>query len=189
MARQVDHAEIKTGQLLTMLMSTLAFFLQDTSWLIALGLIFLVTALARPLSPFVLTYRYLIAPTGLMHSDYRLDNIQPHSFGQLIGAVTVGVVLLLHYSGFEWAAWSVVGVLFGLTLVSYLGWCIGCFLYYQFNRLGLKGFFRHAPTDRSVTLGSRPKTQQTAKQNDGGIKGGGVTSDNHLHQLKVVASL
>lgn len=159
MTRHVDHAEIKTGQLLTLLMSAGAFFLHDPRWLIALGLIFLITALARPLSPFVWTYRYLVAPLRLMRSDYRLDNIQAHSFGQFVGAATVGVILALFYGGFEMAAWAVVGVLFGLTLISYLGWCLGCFLYYQLNRLGLKGFFRHAPMDRSVILGGRPRTR------------------------------
>lgn len=159
MARQVDHAEIKTGQLLTMLISAAAFFLQDPRLLIALGAIFFVTAVVRPLSPFVWTYRYLVAPLRLMRSDYRLDNIQAHSFGQLVGAATVAVILALFQAGFEAAAWAVVWVLFGLTLISYLGWCIGCFLYYQLNRLGLKGFFRHAPTDRSVVLGGRPRTK------------------------------
>jgi hypothetical protein len=159
MARQVDHAEIKTGQLLTMLVSAAAFFLQDPRWLMGLGLIFLVTAVARPLSPFVWTYRYLVAPLRLMRSDYRLDNIQAHSFGQLVGAATVVVILALLHAGFAVAAWIVVGVLFGLTLISYLGWCVGCFLYYQLNRLGLKGFFRHAPTDRTVILGGRPRAK------------------------------
>lgn len=145
-----------------MLTSAIAFFLHDPSWLIGLGLIFFVTAVARPLSPFVWTYRYLVAPLRWMRSDYRLDNIQAHSFGQLVGAATVVVIFALLNGGFETAAWVVVWVLFGLTLVSYLGWCIGCFLYYQLNRLGLKGFFRHAPTDRSVVPGSRPRTKPPA---------------------------
>ena len=164
MARPVDHAEIKTGQLLTMAMSAAAFFLHDPRWLIALGVIFLVTATARPLSPFVCVYRYLVAPMRLMRSDYRLDNIEAHSFGQLVGAATVVVILGLLYGGFGVAAWSMVWVLFGLTLISYLGWCIGCFFYYQLHRLGLKGFFRHAPTDRSVVLGARPRAKPEGGQ-------------------------
>lgn len=154
---QVDHAEIKLGQILTMALSALAFVLSDPRWLIALGGIFLITALIRPLSPFVLLYRLVIRPLNVMHSDYRLDNIQPHSFGQLIGALTAAIAFVLIHQGFIIAGWTVVWILFGLTLVSYLGWCIGCFMYYQLNRLGLKGFFRHAPTDNSVVLGQRPK--------------------------------
>ncbi len=156
MSVQVDHAEIKLGQILTMAMSVAAFTLSEPKWLMALGAIFLVTALFRPLSPFVLIYRHVVRPLKVMHSDYRLDNIQPHAFGQVIGAVTVAIAITLLYMGFNAAGWTIVWILVGLTLVSYLGWCIGCFMYYQLNRLGLKGFFRHAPTDRSVVLGQRP---------------------------------
>lgn len=157
MAAQVDHAEIKLGQILTMVMAIAAFALSDARWLIALGAIFLVTGTARPLSPFVLLYRHVVRPLGIMHSDYRLDNIQPHAFGQIIGALTAALALALLHSGHAIAGWAVVGILTGLTLVSYLGWCIGCFMYYQLNRLGLRGFFRHAPTDRSVIPGQRPR--------------------------------
>lgn len=159
MSAQVDHAEIKLGQIFTMLMSGAAFALSDPKWLIALGAIFLITGLFRSFSPFVLVYRHVVRPLKIMRSDYRLDNIQPHAFGQLIGAVTVAISVALLYSGYNTAGWIIVLVLIGLTLVSYLGWCIGCFMYYQLNRLGLKGFFRHAPTDDSVTLGQRPRTK------------------------------
>jgi len=154
---QVDHAEIKTGQLFTLAFSALAFLFQEPYWLAALGIVFLITVMYRPASPFVLAYRHLVSPLGLMRSDYRLDNIQPHTFGQLVGALTVGAALLLLFGGYAAAAWVVVGVLFGLTLASYLGWCMGCFLYFQLNRLGLRGFFRHAPTDTSVFPGRRPR--------------------------------
>lgn len=157
MSTQVDHAEIKTGQLMTIFIAVAAFVAREPAWLIALGAFFLVTALFRPLSPFVISYRLLVKPLGLMKSDYRLDNIQAHAFGQLIGAVVAAVCVALLYNGYALAGWALVWVLVALTLVSYLGWCIGCFLYYQFNRLGLKGFFRHAPTDKSVIPGQRPR--------------------------------
>jgi len=156
---QVDHAEIKTGQLLTMLIAVVAFVTKEPAWLMALVLFFLVTAFYRPASPFVLVYRFFIKPFGLMQSDYRLDNIQPHAFGQLVGALTVAVCLTLLYLDYLTAGWIILWILIGLTLVSWLGWCIGCFLYFQLNRLGLKGFFRHAPTDKSVVAGQRPRRQ------------------------------
>ena len=157
MSMQVDHAEIKLGQIFTLLMSAAAFVFMEPMYLITLGGIFLVTALYRPFSPFVLAYRYIAKPMGLMRSDYRLDNIQPHAFGQLIGAVTVAIAVVLLHMGYGTAGWAIVWILFGLTLVSYLGWCIGCFLYYQLYRLGLQGFFSHAPTDSSAQSGQRPK--------------------------------
>ena len=157
MTTQVDHAEIKLGQILTMLLAVLAFVTKQPAYLIALGAVFLVTGFYRPLSPFVLIYRLIVRPLGIMRSDYRLDNIQPHAFGQIIGALTVLIAVALLYRGYGTAAWIVVCILFGLTLISYLGWCIGCFFYYQLNRFGLKCLLRHAQTDKSVPLGQRPR--------------------------------
>ncbi len=157
MTTQVDHAEIKLGQILTMLLVVLAFVTKQPAYLMVLGAVFLVTGFYRPLSPFVLIYRIIVRLLGIMSSDYRLDNIQPHAFGQLIGALTVLIAVALLFMDYGTAAWIIVGILFGLTLISYLGWCIGCFFYYQLNRFGLKGFFRHAPTDKSVPLGQRPR--------------------------------
>jgi len=155
-AAYVDHAEIKMGQILTMAISAAALVLQMPMLLAVLGVIFLLSGTVRALSPFSWLYRGVVQPSGIIRSDYRLDNIQPHKFGQLVGALTVVVALGLIQAGYAWAGWAVVVVLMVLTLVSYAGWCIGCYLYYQLNRLGLGGFFKHAPTDKSVRLGMRP---------------------------------
>lgn len=163
-AAYVDHAEIKMGQILTMAISAAALVLQIPALLAVLGVTFLLSGTVRALSPFSWLYRGVVRPSGIIRSDYRLDNIQPHKFGQLVGAFTVVAALGLIQAGYTLAGWGVVVVLMVLTLVSYAGWCIGCYLYYQLNRLGLGGFFKHAPTDKSVRLGMRPGKVQS-KQN------------------------
>lgn len=153
----IDHAEIKLGQIITIAIASTALALQQELPLLILGALFLLAGTLRSLSPVSLLYHWVVRPLRLMRSDYRLDNIQPHKFGQLIGAATVIIALALFEYGFTVAGWGVVVVLIALTVVSYAGWCIGCFLYYQFNRLGLGGFFRHAPKDRGVFPGMRPR--------------------------------
>ena len=157
MASYVDHAEIKMGQLLTIGISGVALGMQDTLPLMLLGVVFLLSGSVRSVSPFSLLYQWVVSPLQLMKSDYRLDNIQPHKFGQLIGALTVVIAVGLIEYGYQTAGWIVVGVLIALTAISYAGWCIGCFMYYQLNRLGLRGFFKHAPKDKTVFPGMRPK--------------------------------
>lgn len=157
MASNVDHGEIKLGQLLTIALSIAALALGEPWLLVVLGVAFLLAGTVRALSPFGAVYRLVVRPLGLMRSDYRLDNPQAHQFGQLVGVATVAVAWGLIQAGYPAAGWVVVGVLIALTAVSYFGWCIGCFFYYQLNRLGLRGFFGHAPTDRSVFPGRRPR--------------------------------
>lgn len=159
MPQAIDHAEIKTGQLLTMALAVGAYMLDNQYLILALAALFLVTALYRSASPFVLFYRLLVRPLHLMRSDYRLDNIQPHSFGQFIGALTALAAFILLFRGWSITGWGVVWVLILLTFISFRGWCIGCFLYYQLNRVGLGGFFRHKPTDNDQVLGARPRVK------------------------------
>ena len=157
MSNQVDHAEIKMGQVLTIIISGIALILQNIIPLIILAGIFLLSGTVRSISPFSLLYRWIIKPLKIIKSDYRLDNIQPHKFGQLIGAITVVLALALIQFGYTTAGWIIVGVLIALTAISYAGWCVGCYMYYQLNRLGLGGFFKHSPTDKSVITGARPR--------------------------------
>jgi hypothetical protein len=130
---------------------------QQTLPLMLLCAVFLLSGSIRAVSPFTLLYRWVVSPLHLIRSDYRLDNIQPHKFGQLVGALTVVIALGLIEVGYPMVGWSVVAVLIGLTVTSFSGWCIGCFLYYQLNRLGLRGFFQHAPKDKGVSSGKRPR--------------------------------
>ena len=157
MSYPVDHSEIKFGQLATITLASVALYLQDARYLWFLGaILFLGGTPLRPFSPFVFIYKFFIKPLTIMKPDYRLDNIQSHKFGQLVGVLTVGMILSLFYFNFTLSGWVAVGILIGLTTVSYLGWCIGCFIYYQLNRLGIKGFFKHAPADKTVIPGQRP---------------------------------
>lgn len=154
---KVDHSAIKTGQLLSI--ATLLAALMLGRWEIvgALAIIFLITALINPLGPFVLFYRLLLKPVGLVKPDMRIDNLQPHLFGQAVGAASAAIAAFALYAGYAQAGWILVGVLVALTAISFKGWCIGCFLYYQMNRMGLRGFFAHKPTDTEVVLGARPR--------------------------------
>ena len=152
----VDHAEIKMGQILTVAFAIAALVLQDTLPLMLLGAVFLLSGSVRMLSPFSMLYRWVINPGGIMKSDYRLDNIQPHKFGQLVGALTVATSLLFMQLGYPMVGWGIVVVLIILTIISYAGWCVGCFLYYQLNRMGVGGFFKHSPTDKSKIMGMTP---------------------------------
>ena len=153
----VDHSAIKTGQLLSIAILIAALALNRWELVAILAVIFLITALINPLGPFVLVYRLLLKPIGAVKPDVRIDNLQPHLFGQAVGAASAAIAAFALYEGFAYAGWILVLVLIALTAISFRGWCIGCFLYYQLNRMGLRGFFAHKPTDKDVVLGARPK--------------------------------
>lgn len=157
MPHPVDHAAIKTGQISAIIILLFAAGLDRWEPVAGLAVAFLVTALAWEFGPFALIYRFALKPLGLVQPDIRPDNLQPHRFGQAIGAVSAMAAAAALYQGYAIIGWALVGVLVVLTAISFMGWCIGCFIYYQMNRLGLGGFFNRAPADNGVPLGARPR--------------------------------
>jgi hypothetical protein len=82
-----------------------------------------------------------LKPRGLVKPDVILDNPQPHVFAQGVG----GVVLLIALGAF-WFDASVIGWALSWLVVAlaalnlFVGFCVGCFVYYVLNRLSVPGF-------------------------------------------------
>lgn len=153
----VDHSAIKTGQLLAIATLLGAFVLDRWEPVAVLTGVFLITSAFFEWGPFTLVYRWLLKPLGLVKSDLRTDNAQSHRFGQAVGAASAALAAAALYFNYTTFGWVLVWVLIALTGISFMGWCVGCFIYYQLNRFGLGGFFRHKPTDSKVMLGARPR--------------------------------
>jgi hypothetical protein len=157
MAQPIDHAAIKTGQILSIATLVAAYILNYWEFVAALAAIFLLTAIKLEWGPFSLLYRVVLRRLGLVRPDMRSDNQQPHRFGQAVGAATAAAAAVVIYTGHDVAGWALVMALIVLTAISFMGWCIGCFIYYQLNRLGFGGFFSSPPADTGVPMGARPR--------------------------------
>ena len=145
--RRVDHAALKVNQAFIITLLLLAFVLD--SWPIAafVGAVMLLGTAAPALGLFQQVYRYLLRPAGIVKAQVVVDNPEPHRFAQGLGGAFVAlsvVALLVGQTLLGWIlAWIVI-VLAALNL--FLGFCAGCFVYYQLNRLGLPGFDRQPIT-------------------------------------------
>ena len=156
-AATVDHSAIKTGQVLAIATLAAAFVLDRWEPVAVLAGVFLATSVFFEWGPFALVYRLLLKPLELVKPDLRADNAQPHRFGQAVGALSAALAAAAVYFDHATLGWILVWVLIVLTGISFMGWCIGCFIYYQLNRLGLGGFFARKPTDSRVLRGARPR--------------------------------
>jgi len=155
--QKLDHSSIKTGQLLSIAMLLGAFVFARWEPVAVLAVIFLITGIFFEWGPFAVTYRYLLKPLGLVKPDLRTDNPEPHRFGQAVGAVSAAMAAAALHFNYATLGWVLVWVLIALTAISFMGWCIGCFIYYQMNRLGFGGFFGRSPTDNRGVLGTHPR--------------------------------
>lgn len=151
--RKVDQTGIKTGQAVTIILLILAFVLD--SWLVVafVAVAQLLGAFALPFAPYKLFYTAVIRPSGLVKPNVIPDNPEPHRFAMLVGALFNGTATIALLTGAPILAWLLVGIVVVLANLNFwLSFCLGCWMYYQLNRLGIPGF-THAPVASHSTTG------------------------------------
>jgi molybdopterin converting factor small subunit len=148
--RKVDHSALRTNQVFIIGL-LLAGFITGTWWLVAfVSLAMLVGTILPEYGLFKRIYKHALKPSGIVKPDVIEDNPEPHLFAQGLGGLfTLGatISLLLNASLLGWALTWIVIVLAALNL--FLGFCAGCFVYYQLQRLGVPGF-KFAPVAGNV---------------------------------------
>ena len=146
--RRVDQTGLKTGQALTIILLIVGFVLN--SWLLVafVAIAQLLGALAVPFAPYKLFYQYILKPSNLVKPNVINDNPEPHRFAMLVGALFNGAATLFLLANVSIVAWVLVAIVIVLANLNFwLNFCMGCWMYYQFNRLGVPGFVRAPITE------------------------------------------
>lgn len=154
----VDHAALRTNQasIITLLLIAFVADLALVSSIVA-SVMLLGTLIKKP--GFLPIYRAL-RWIGVVKSDRLRDHSEPHQFAQGFGSVVLFLATGAFFIDLPILGWTLVGIVIFLAgLNLFLGFCVGCAVYYWFNRLGLPFFQRVAPLDR--TPGSRPAREET----------------------------
>lgn len=136
---RVDTHLVKFSQAWVVGLTGLAFVFQLPVVVAIAAVALLISAASPRLGPFRLLYRGVAAPLGLLRPRVVEDDPAPHRFAQGVGAtfltVSALVLLLAHVTALAWALDLIVFALAGLNLT--VGFCAGCFVYYQLGRAGL----------------------------------------------------
>ncbi len=143
---QVDQTGLKTGQALTILLLAAAFVINGAAAPVLVGFVALAQllgALNAPFAPYKIIYQAVVR--RLVRPNLQPDHAAPHRFALLIGALFNGTATLALLLGAPTLAWALVGIVVVLANLNFwVSFCAGCWMYYQFNRLGVPGF-THAP--------------------------------------------
>src|SRR5258706_14639971 len=143
---RVDTHLLKFSQAWVVGLTALACLVNQQAIVVMAAAALALSALVPELGPFRLLYRGVVVPLGLLRPRVVEDDPAPHRFAQGVGAaflVAASVALLLaHASALGWALDLVVLVLAGVNFS--VGFCAGCFVYYQLGRLGLLPRVRYA---------------------------------------------
>ncbi len=136
---RVDTHLAKFSQACTVVLTALAFLLNQPVIVIVTAVVMAIAALAPNVSPYRLLYRYMVIPLHLLRPRIVEDDPAPHRFAQGVGAVfLIAASILLFLTKATVVGWVldlIVFVLAGINLT--VGFCAGCFVYYHLGRLGL----------------------------------------------------
>jgi len=139
MIKKVDTTALKVNQAAIIGLTLLGFLLDQPYLVLLVGLVLALGTLAPNLALFKQTYLKVLKPAGLLKPHVINDDPAPHQFAQGVGAIFLlassSVLLATANAALGWTlAWIVI-ILAGINLV--FGFCAGCFVYYQLDRVGL----------------------------------------------------
>lgn len=139
--RKVDHSALKTNQVFIITLLVLAFVLNLWPLVAFVSAVMIIGTIWPQAALFKRVYRHVLKPAGIVKPDVIEDNPEPHRFAQgLGGAFTLASALAL-LGGVTVVGWGLAWLVVGLAALNlFLGFCCGCFVYYQLNRLGVPGF-------------------------------------------------
>jgi len=139
--RKVDHSAIRTNQALIIGLLVMAFVL-DARWLVAfVSAVMLIGTFFPKIALFKAVYWYILKPFKIARPDMRRDNPEPHLFAQGVGGTVLLMATLAFWVGAAVVGWVLAWIVVVLAALNlFAGICVGCLMYYWFNRLGVPGF-------------------------------------------------
>jgi hypothetical protein len=139
--RKVDHSALRTNQAFIIGLLVIAFVL-DAKWLVAfVSAVMLIGTIFPKVALFKAVYWYILRPAKIARPDVRRDNPEPHLFAQGVGGTVLLLALLAFFANITVLGWVLAWVVIALAALNlFAGICVGCLMYYWFNRLGLPGF-------------------------------------------------
>jgi hypothetical protein len=133
---QVDRTALRVNQALIIGFLALGFLL-DQPWLVAFVFAVMAIGTAFPQAAlFQRIYRDVLRPSGLLKPDVQTEDPTPHRFAQGMGAAVLLIATIALLAGAQALGWGLTFVVIALAAVNlFFGFCAGCFVYFQLQRL------------------------------------------------------
>jgi hypothetical protein len=141
----VYHSALKANQLTIIVLSILAFIFKLPALAAFVAVVMGLGSLLK-VPGFILLYRHVYKPLGLLKPDVLDDNPEPHRFAQTLGFVFLTAGSAALFLGAEAVGWGLVWLVVALAaLNAFGGFCVGCAIYYWLGRLNIPGFTKTPP--------------------------------------------
>jgi hypothetical protein len=143
---RVDHSALRTNQGVIIAVLACAYITELPVLAFICGSLMLLGSMNG--KPAFLPIYHLLRSIGLVQPDLQVDRSEPHRFAQAIGALMLfaaSIAFIIAGDVIGWVLTIVVIVLAALNL--FLGFCLGCSLYFWLARLGVPGFDKEPVED------------------------------------------
>jgi len=146
--RKVDHSALRTNQAFIIGLLILAFVANAWPLVTFVAAAMLVGTAWPKAALFKAVYLYVLKPLKIARPDVREDNPEPHQFAQGVGGAVLAAATIAFAANAAVVGWALSWIVVALAALNlFAGICVGCMMYYWFNRLGLPGF-RYSPIQR-----------------------------------------
>jgi DMSO reductase anchor subunit len=137
--KKVDTTTIKFNQASIITLTLLGFLLNQPYLVLFVGLVLAIGTILPRAALFMLIYLKLLKPNNILRANVIDDDPAPHQFAQGVGALFLlaGSVALLVFKA-AILGWTLAWIVIVLAAINlFFGFCAGCFVYYQLDKVGL----------------------------------------------------
>ena len=143
--RKVDHAALRTNQAFIIALLIGAFVANAWPLVTFVAAVMLIGTVRPNAALFKAIYVYVLKPLKIARPDVHIDNPEPHLFAQGLGGIVLTLATIAFVASSPVVGWVLAWIVIALAALNlFAGICVGCMMYYWFNRLGVPGF-RVAP--------------------------------------------
>lgn len=130
--KEIPQTLVRANQWMMVILTLLAIIFQSI-WLLVITAIFIYTSLAfgpKANVAFIITKQ--LTTIDLSKDD--TESAVLTRFNQSIAASLITIAIILYIFTNHWLTWVITGMVTVAATVALLGFCVGCFLYYQFKK-------------------------------------------------------
>jgi hypothetical protein len=133
---RVDRTGLRFNQASIITLLVIGFVLNQPILVVVVAAVMVAGTVAPALALFQRIYRDGLRPAGLLKPDVHAEANAPHRFAQGMGGAVLVLASIALFAGAAAIGWALTLLVVALAAVNlFFGFCAGCFIYFQIERL------------------------------------------------------